>query len=285
MDLLISASLVTAFLAGMAALFAPCCIGVLLPTYLASIFRHKISVVLMTFIFFLGILLVFLPMGLGFGALGQVFNEFHDVIFGLGGAFLVLLGLSILLGFHIALPFHVAPSLSQQNVAGIFSLGFFSGLAVACCAPVLAGVLALSALPASVFWGGVYSFVYVFGMVAPLFVIALFLDKTDFTEKFLLFKKGFAYKLGTRKISLAFADLLSAAMFLVVGMLVLYLDITGRLQMESFLQARINILLTELNTTISSGLAAIPGAALIAVLLALVAVLAVAVTKAMRNQK
>ena len=39
METLIIASLVTAFIAGTAALFAPCCITVLLPAYLGSIFK------------------------------------------------------------------------------------------------------------------------------------------------------------------------------------------------------------------------------------------------------
>jgi len=50
MDLLVSTSMVAAFIAGVAALFAPCCITVLLPSYLGSIFRERTKVFLMTFI-------------------------------------------------------------------------------------------------------------------------------------------------------------------------------------------------------------------------------------------
>ena len=71
METLIIASLITAFIAGMAALFAPCCITVLLPSYLGSIFREKRKILLMTFVFFLGILTVFLPLGLGAAGLGK----------------------------------------------------------------------------------------------------------------------------------------------------------------------------------------------------------------------
>ena len=154
----------------MAALFAPCCITVLLPSYLASIFRQKTKVFFMTFVFFLGVFLVFLPLGLGFGAIGRLFTQLHDWIYFFGGIFLMGLGASILLGWHFMMPFHVSPKFKNHNIPSIFALGVFSGLATTCCAPVLAGVLALSVLPGSIFWGAMYSFVYVLGMVLPLFV-------------------------------------------------------------------------------------------------------------------
>ncbi|KKT78169.1 MAG: Cytochrome c biogenesis protein transmembrane region, partial [Candidatus Giovannonibacteria bacterium GW2011_GWC2_44_8] len=78
METLIIASLITAFIAGIAALFAPCCITVLLPSYLGSIFREKRKVFLMTFVFFLGLLAVFLPLGMGAAGLGKLFSRYHD---------------------------------------------------------------------------------------------------------------------------------------------------------------------------------------------------------------
>ena len=153
--LLIISSLVTAFLAGIAALFAPCCITVLLPAYLGSIFRQKRTVILMTFVFFLGLLAVFLPLGLGIAGFGQMIKENHDIIFIIGGVFLACLGISILLGRHFSLPFTPRPNMQVQGAASVFALGVFSGFATLCCAPVLAGVLALSILPGSIFWGGI----------------------------------------------------------------------------------------------------------------------------------
>lgn len=132
MDILINTSLVTSFLAGMAALFAPCCITVLLPTYLASIFKQKKWVFFMTFIYFLGILVVFLPLGLGFGELGKLFARFHDWIYNLGAILLILLAFSIFFRLHPTIPFAVNPALVSQNIPSIFLLGIFSGLATAC---------------------------------------------------------------------------------------------------------------------------------------------------------
>jgi len=72
MEALVGTSLIAAFVAGVAALFAPCCITVLLPSYLGSIFREKYKIFFMTFIFFLGIATVFLPIGLGASYLAQL---------------------------------------------------------------------------------------------------------------------------------------------------------------------------------------------------------------------
>ena len=94
MDLLISTSMISAFIAGLAALFAPCCITVLLPSYLGSVFHDRRRVFLMTFIFFLGVLLVFLPLGLGSAAFGQFLSRYHNTIFIVMGAMLLFLGIS-----------------------------------------------------------------------------------------------------------------------------------------------------------------------------------------------
>src|SRR3989338_9371784 len=129
MGFLNTTSLVAAFLAGVAALFAPCCITVLLPSYLASIFRQRATVFLMSFVFFLGLLTVFLPIGLSFGLVGRIISAWHNPIFIGGGLFLFFLGLFILLGFHYSLPFSVNPKLKGTNPFSVYVLGIFSGLA------------------------------------------------------------------------------------------------------------------------------------------------------------
>ncbi|MEK7096200.1 MAG: cytochrome c biogenesis protein CcdA, partial [Patescibacteria group bacterium] len=109
MELIAAASFVTAFIAGMAALFAPCCIGVLLPAYLGSVFKTKSKIFLMTFVYFLGILTIFLPLGLGIAGLSSFFTDNHGLFFTLGGAFMLLMGVAMLLGKSFMLPVHVHP--------------------------------------------------------------------------------------------------------------------------------------------------------------------------------
>ena len=251
MDILIGTSLLTAFIAGVAALFAPCCVTVLLPAYLASIFRQKRTVFLMTLVFFAGVLTVFLPLGLGIAALGQFLKNYHDQLYTVGGLFLILLGSSILLGRHFPLPFSARSKVRSVKIAGagsIFVLGIFSGFATLCCAPVLAGVMALSVLPGSLFWGGMYSLVYALGMVMPLFVIAYFLDKADFTGKLSIFKKRIGYSILGKEINLTVSEIIAGLMYLLMGFLTLYLDWTNRLAMGGGeYQMTINIYLARLN--------------------------------------
>jgi len=246
METLIIASLITAFIAGIAALFAPCCITVLLPSYLGSIFREKRKVFLMTYVFFLGLLAVFLPLGMGAAGLGKLFSKYHGPIFIAGGIFLLFLGVSILLGRHFSMPFSVSPKLKINSAGSVFTLGIFSGFATMCCAPVLAGVVALSVLPNSIFWGGLYAFAYVFGMVAPLFLIAYLLDKNDFTQKLMKSNKRLSYSIGGKQINLAIADLVSGITFFLMGIFILYLAATNQLAMGGGeFQTKINIYLNQ----------------------------------------
>lgn len=241
METLIVASLITAFIAGIAALLAPCCVTVLLPSYLGSIFRERRKVLFMTFVFFLGILAVFLPLGMGIGGLGKLLSKYHDPIFIIGGLFLLLLGTSTLLGLRFSMPFSIHPKLKVASAGSVFLLGIFSGFATLCCAPVMAGVIALSILPGSILWGGLYSLLYVLGMVAPLFLLAWLLDKNDFAKKLM----------GSHKT----ADLISGATFLLMGVLILYLAKTNQLAMGGGqFQTTVNIYLNQLVQTITSWL-------------------------------
>lgn len=258
MDLLISASLITAFIAGITALFAPCCITVLLPTYFASIFKQKRTVFLMTFIYFLGLLAVFIPIGLGATALTMLFREYHNVIFIGGGLFLLLLGITLILGKQYSLPMIVHPELRKTDTFSIFALGVFSAIATTCCAPVLAGVLALSVLPGSYLLGAIYTLTYVLGMVTPLFILAAFLDKADFTQKFFAFRKPVTFKLLGIKITNTLSNLFSGLMFLAIAIIILYLAFTNQLAMQNTYQLTVNIYIAQLTKFIGNYTVIIP---------------------------
>ena len=234
-------SLLASFVAGMAALFAPCCISVLLPSYFGSVFQQKKKVFVMTFIFFLGIATVFLPMGLGIAAVGQFFSYYHNAIFLIGGSFLALMGIILLSGKHYSLPFSVSPKIKGYNAVSIYILGIFSAIATTCCAPVLAGVMALAVLPGSIFWGGIFTLSYVLGMVAPLFIIAFFLDRINFTKKFMVIRKPVTYSLLGKKISITVAEAISGIMFLAMGIYITYLAYADKLFSHSDYQVDFNI--------------------------------------------
>lgn len=232
--------MVAAFVAGVAALFAPCCITVLLPSYLGNVFRERYKIFFMTFVFFLGIVTVFLPIGLGASALAQVFSRYHNVIFAIGGVFLVILGLSMVFGKKFATPASVREGM-KRHTKSVYFLGIFSAIATTCCAPVLAGVLALSVVSGSIVWGFLYTLAYVVGMTLPLFIIAAFLDHANLTEKFSRAKKTVNLALGARAWTITVSELVSSLVFVVMGAYITYLSFTNGLFTHSDYQLSMNI--------------------------------------------
>ncbi len=242
MGIVATASLITAFLAGSAALFAPCCIGVLLPSYLASVFRTRTKIFLMTFVYYLGLLTVFLPLGLGIASLGGIFRDYHGIFFTLGGLFMVGLGLSLVSGKSLMLPLHIHPKLGKQhNFGSLYLLGIFSGIATSCCAPVLAGVLALSAMPGSWLLGSVYSLAFVTGMVVPLFLFALLFDRTKALKRFKSLKRQIHYSLFGRNISVYLSHLVSGILYIFIGIFILLFERKGPEAFGTTYQIDINI--------------------------------------------
>jgi len=241
METLVGTSLIAAFVAGVAALFAPCCITVLLPSYLGNIFREKYKIFFMTFIFFLGILTVFLPIGLGASFLAQLFSKYHNIIFTVGGIFLVVLGITMLLGKKFTMPFSPRGGKVNQNISSIYILGIFSAIATTCCAPVLAGVLMLSATSGTIVWGALYTLAYVIGMTLPLFIIAMFLDKVDLTERFTNANKTIAMKIGSYSWNIIVSELISGLIFLLMGGYITYLAFSNSLFTHSDYQLEMNL--------------------------------------------
>ena len=173
-------SLTASFLAGVLALFAPCCITFLLPSYLGTIFKESKKVIFYTIIFALGLSSILVPVALGFRFLVYFFDEFHQQIYYLGALILILMGIGTIKPFF-SIPniFHFNKTLGKKaNVGSIFGLGLISGLTSACCAPVLFAAITLTTLSPTIIQATIVSLAYVLGIVFPLFVISVFYKKT-----------------------------------------------------------------------------------------------------------
>ncbi|MCP6726655.1 MAG: cytochrome c biogenesis protein CcdA [Patescibacteria group bacterium] len=230
MDIIFSASIIAAFIAGMVALFAPCCITVLLPSYLASTFRERRNIVKMTFVFFAGISLVLVPIGLGAAGLAQLFRSFHSELYIAGGLLMVALAVMAVLGKGfsiIPMPKRANTSGQPVGVKSVFTLGVFSGAATSCCAPVLAGVVTLAVISGAFWKGLIVTFAYVFGMVFPLFISAWLYDKFKLQESKLIQGKNFNFSFMGKELSVHSTNLIAGAIFLFMGGILLFLGITG----------------------------------------------------------
>jgi cytochrome c biogenesis protein CcdA len=157
-QLLLSTTILASFLGGVVALLAPCCVSVMLPAYFASTFQRRSRIVGMTLVFAAGVGTVILPVALGASAL----------VFSIGGAAMIIGGFAMLAGWKFSLPMLSLPARTGGGVGSVYSLGVFSGAASACCAPVLAGVAAVSGAASSFPTALAVGVAYVFGMVAPL---------------------------------------------------------------------------------------------------------------------
>ena len=158
-------TLVASFLAGVVALFAPCCISVMLPAYFATSFGRRLRLVAMTFVFAAGLSLVILPVALGAAGLGGLVLRHHFSVFLIGGVLMLAMGVLTLRGRRIPLPMPGMRARAGRGPGTVFALGAFSGVASACCAPVLAGVAALSGASGSFAAALVIGLAYVFGKI------------------------------------------------------------------------------------------------------------------------
>ena len=230
---LFQTSLIAAFVAGMVALFAPCCITFLLPAYLGGVFKEKEKVLFMTFIFGLGIFVVMLPAVLGVALISKLTFRYHDIIYILGGVVMLLVSVVTFLGIKLPMPsFSKGNPTGKPDVFSVFTLGIFSGITSACCAPVLIGILALTFLSPSFFGALTIGGVYVLGMVTPLLLISLFLNNK--MPKFAVLRRPVAtITIFGRYTPLILSNLIGATVFFLTGILILILSYKGSLSSEN----------------------------------------------------
>lgn len=178
-NLLFGVSLTASFLAGMLALFAPCCITFLFPAYLGTIFKEGKKVMFYTLVFALGLASILVPVALGFRFFISFFESYHTIIYYIGGLFLIFMGINTIKPlFYIPSIFKTKPEVGKKvNIGSVFGLGIVSGVSSSCCAPVLFAAVALTTLSPTFLQAFVVSLAYVLGIVFPLFIMSLFYKK------------------------------------------------------------------------------------------------------------
>ncbi|AZL06772.1 MAG: cytochrome c biogenesis CcdA family protein [Brevibacterium aurantiacum] len=170
--------LLSAFIGGVLALLSPCA-ALLLPAFFGSTVGVGSRLLLHGGIFYVGMLLVLIPLGMGAGTLGALFTAYRGTIVLVASAILIILGIVQFFGFGFdpakALPGADAMRSKSATATGAtktFLLGATSGIAGVCSGPILGAVLTLAATRGSVFLGGVMLAIYGAGMVVPLFITA-----------------------------------------------------------------------------------------------------------------
>ncbi|KKR33521.1 MAG: Cytochrome c biogenesis protein transmembrane region [Candidatus Gottesmanbacteria bacterium GW2011_GWC2_39_8] len=221
-NLIFGVSLTASFLGGMVALFAPCCITFLFPSYLGTIFKERKRIVFLTLVFALGLGSILVPVALGMKIIVSLFDQFHTTTYLLGALLMFLLGLMTLFDTKLMLPLPHFTMPTKTNVASTYLLGLFSGITSSCCAPVLFAAITLSSLSPTILTSLVVSFVYVLGIVFPLFFLSLFYEKMS--NKYLYnMKNKFEKPL----------KLVAALTFMLSSVIIAYMALTGKIQMDA----------------------------------------------------
>lgn len=244
-------SLTASFLAGVLALFAPCCITFLFPSYLGTIFKDHKKIMLYTLLFALGLSFILIPVALGFRFFIFFFDSYHKQVYYLGGLFLIFMGIMTLRPiFHLPQLFNFERKMdSQVNAGSAFILGLMSGLTSSCCAPVLFAAVTLTSLAPSFFQALIVSLAYVLGIVFPLFMLSLFYEKT-------------AGKIGGAKRQKIYGTFkwLGGGVFILSGVLIIifnYLNLIEMKQMDGYNKS-IRLLIFEIAKKFQNPLIDIP---------------------------
>lgn len=285
MDLLTSGSVLAAFFAGGVALFAPCCIVFLAPSYLAVAAKNRRWRLLpLTFVFAAGLALVLVPITLGMSLVASAIANYHAPLYYAGGVLMLALAALSLSGKMMSLPSSLrAPDTARGDSASFFALGVFSGIASSCCAPVLAGVMALSALSGSAVGGITLGLAYTFGMVFPLFVMALLWDRYRLGEKKFLRAKPVRIRVAGKILATNTVNLAVAAGFAVMGGFVIYLANTGQMTGGPGFQVAMGKTLERIFTRIEVWTDPVPEPVLGLAVLALAAIFVVATLRDRRG--
>lgn len=232
-------SAAAAFVAGMIAFFAPCCSGVMMPTYLAAISGgNRFRIARLTAIYVAGVAAIVWPITLGAAAIGQWTNRFHPQLFVIGGLMMLFTAVTLWRGSMLPLPI---PQPELTGTAGsVFVLGVFSGAATACCAPVLAGAVALSALQGTWLGGLLLGGAYILGIVFPLVILALVFHGAKGRVR----DPKFTLTIASYRKRISLSRFVGSLVFGASGLLFIALALTGESQsgngMQRWISAQLN---------------------------------------------
>jgi cytochrome c-type biogenesis protein len=222
-EALLTGSALAAFLAGMVAFFAPCCAFVMLPTYMASVTGASgWRTAVLTGVFIAGVATIVWPLTVGAAGLSQLIAANHETMFAIGGAMMLAVGAATLAGWM----WSHAPSAGggdPSGVVGIYAMGVFAGAATACCAPVLAGAVAIAGVSGSWWAGGLLGLFYLFGLVTPLLLSAVGIGRL----RPRLRDPRVSFALAGMRIRTTVSRLVGGGAFVLLGGVLIALAITG----------------------------------------------------------
>ncbi len=224
-------SIWAAFAAGVLSFLSPCVLPLVPPylCYLAGVNLEELTeaegaearnawrkALLAAFIFVLGFSTVFVAMGAGALAIGQLLREYLDILAKIAGVVIIIMGLHFMGLFKIR--FLLMEKRYQTDAKPATFIGaYVIGLAFAlgwtpCIGPVLASILAIAASEESVSRGAFLLAVYSAGLGVPFLLAAFAING------FLSFMKRFRRHMRTVEIVMGLFLVITGIMFLTGSM-------------------------------------------------------------------
>ena len=213
----------------------------------------------MTFIFAAGVSVVILPIAFGVTALSRLINGEHTIVYSVMAVVMLLLGIGMAAGYKLPIPMIGHRGRESSGPGAAFLLGAFSGVATACCAPVLAGVIALSSVAANFLTALVVGVAYVFGMVAPLCVVALVWDGRDIGQSHWLSGRNVRLHVAGRSRSVPLASFAGGLLLVIMSIVVGVLAISGPNMATRGWQATMSVDLQHYAHVVVTWLGHLPG--------------------------
>ncbi len=278
------ALLPVAYLGGVFALLSPCS-GAILPAFFAYSFETKGRLVRMTYVFYLGLALVFVPISGASSLVNTFILDNAELIFAIGGAVLIALGLLALFGFDMgrltaAVGFEPSTfgqqrvSEAKTEVGKVYLMGAVFGFATSSCtAPILSGLVALSVTTGLSAVGGILLFlVFALGIVSPLFALAVVFEKSDVAKR-MTQAKPITLDIGRFKHSFHPVHLASGTALVLLGLV--FIVFRGTLALTHYYTKwGLADAYTDINLALQSFFASVTGQAVALALIAGVALLA-----------
>ncbi len=185
-----------AFGAGFLSFISPCCLP-LYPAFLSYITGMSVGEIksenamlqkrsmLHTLFFLVGFSIIFIALGFATSFIGQIFQQYNDLIRQLGAIFIVLFGLMVVGLFQPKWLMKDRKFEFKNRPAGYFGTVLI-GMAFAagwtpCTGPILASVILLAGSnPGS---GMLYMIAYILGFAIPFFILSFFVGKMQWIRK------------------------------------------------------------------------------------------------------
>jgi cytochrome c biogenesis protein CcdA len=220
-----------AFLGGLLALISPCS-ALLLPSFFAYAFGGPTRMLARTGVFYLGLVIVPVPLGAGSGGLAEVLSEHRSMVILVAGRVILVLGLVQILGGGWSLgpaARFQARMAARGTWVSTVGLGAAYGVAGFCTGPILGSVLTVAAVGGNPVRGAFLLGVYALGMAAPLFVLTALWQRFDLGHRSWL--RGREFRLGA--VRMHTTSTVSGLLFLTIGlMLVLFGGSSGELTLD-----------------------------------------------------